>query len=207
MTFSDRNIDAFLQGRKCIVLGSVWKADVEVIGPVLKSFLKANADLKIMIAPHEIKGDDFDFIAAYFSPDSIPYSQMDQSQNARVLIVDKIGVLKYAYRYASMTYIGGGFGKGIHNILEPLVYGCPIIFGPKFQKFDEAKQALEKKLATSISSTTEFSDSLQKVMDNPTLVDANKVAAEEFVTNNLGSTTNIVKVLKSDVSKYYNQSL
>lgn len=205
--YVDDKLVAFLGKSKCLVLGSIWGADLGVVGPALCDLLKQYSDLKIVIAPHELEGTDYNFISNYFSSSSVLYSATSTKVNSQVLVIDKIGVLKYIYRYASITYIGGGFGSGIHNILEPMVYGCPIIFGPKHQKFDEARQALELELAKSISSSSEFKKYIELLLQNPSLLAVNKLRSEIFVKENLGSANRIINLLKNDLSMVCNNAL
>ena len=141
--FSDKRIESFIQKEKVIILGSVWEED-------LKLFNDFNIlpDYKIIIAPHEI-----DKISTYQQlSNSILLSKSDSKKisNYRILIIDKIGILSKAYRYADIAYIGGGFNKGVHNTLEPAVHGNLILFGPKHINFPETSAFIKKGIASLI---------------------------------------------------------
>ena len=131
--FSDNIIESFIQDERVIIYGSIWPADL----PIIKSLLLKHPDWKHILFPHEISDDMISTLEEEFKSTSL-YSSTTETSKTDCLIVDTVGILKYAYRYASAAYIGGGFGKGIHNTLEPAAYGIPIVFGPKYKKFQEA---------------------------------------------------------------------
>lgn len=149
--FRDATIEKFMDSRKkVLVCGSTWEKDIQILS-VLQNFLTEK--YKIIIAPHEISDKQADLIKIKFSSAKISfYSKPDNDlNNSNVLIIDKIGILSRVYRYASLAYIGGGFGNGIHNTLEPASYSIPVIFGPKYNNFLEASVLVEKKAFFSIS--------------------------------------------------------
>ncbi|WP_235296101.1 3-deoxy-D-manno-octulosonic acid transferase [Portibacter marinus] len=135
----DRVIEDFVGQEKVVIFGSTYPEEHGELAQMTSTVLK---DFKILIFPHEI-----DLSAVYKLSDELGkkgvlYSKSPEALNPKdlhVMIVDRIGLLKDAYRFANVVYIGGGFNKGIHNTLEPLVYKRPLIFGPKYQKFPEAR--------------------------------------------------------------------
>lgn len=132
-------IESFAQGNSILMAGSTWAPD-----EALLAALWQNRELcqgwKLIIAPHEIGVSHLEQIEQKFAGTCVRYSQFDVNKHAHltVLIIDNIGMLSALYRYAKLAYIGGGFGAGIHNTLEPMAFGLPVIFGPKYQKFEEA---------------------------------------------------------------------
>ncbi len=126
-----------------IIAGSTWGADEVVLVKCLKSLLENMVNSQLIIAPHEINEKHIKKLVFMLDLLNFKYqllSQYDsQIAEAQVLIVDSIGLLSKIYRYADMAYVGGGFGKGIHNTLEPAVYGMPVFFGPENKKFAEAQ--------------------------------------------------------------------
>ncbi len=130
--FHDEKIERFVSTGKIFVAGSVWDSDI----PVLKKIIETlPPDWKIMLAPHEIGNFRTDWINEPF----IIYSA-SEINDSRILLIDTMGLLSKLYRYATFVYIGGGFGKGIHNILEPAVYCKPVFIGSNFYKFNEAME-------------------------------------------------------------------
>lgn len=130
-------IDAFLRnGKRIIVAGSTWPKDEAL----LACYLHENNDVKLIIAPHEIHEGHLLQIHKTFYSKTIRYSEanVDNVQNVNCLIIDTFGMLSSVYKYADVAYVGGGFGAGIHNILEAAVWNVPVIFGPNYRKFREA---------------------------------------------------------------------
>ena len=137
--FADAIIDKFIATDKVLVAGSVWNSDI----PVLKSLIDSlPQDWKFIIAPHEVNHFD----TSWISEATCSYQNSNGSPS-RILILDIVGILSKVYRYANFVYVGGGFGKGIHNILEPAVYSKPILFGPNYLKSQEAVDLLELQAA------------------------------------------------------------
>ena len=127
-------VERFIGGRKCIIAGSTWPPDERL----LASFLpKMPSDYCLILAPHDVSADHIAQIQSAF-PDSQRYSKLDAGSGQKVLVVDTIGILSQLYQYARFVYIGGGFGVNIHNIQEPVTFGCPVVFGPKYTSFKEA---------------------------------------------------------------------
>ena len=177
--FSDKRIESFIQKEKVIILGSIWKED-------LKLFNDFNIlpDYKIIIAPHEI-----DKISTYQQlSNSILLSKSDSKKisNYRILIIDKIGILSKAYRYADIAYIGGGFRKGIHNTLEAAIYNIPVLHGPNYYKFTEAKELLSLGLSHYIKNTEELISSV-KYFENTEI----KQKSREYIKSKLGAAQKI----------------
>ena len=112
--------------------------------------------------------------------------------NYKILIIDNIGMLSSIYAYADIAFIGGGFGAGIHNTLEAAAWGLPVIFGPKHQKFDEAKSLITQKAGFSISNYEEFEQVLNKLMDNQSFRAQTGQLAKTFVNQNIGATAKIM---------------
>lgn len=131
--FENLIIKNFISDKKVFVAGSAWDGDVKLIKKIISNLPE---DWKIIIAPHEIDHFSYD---AYSEFDSMRYTQIKGTKNKRLLFLDTIGILSNVYRFSSIVYVGGGFGKGIHNLLEAAVYNIPIICGPNMQRFEEAK--------------------------------------------------------------------
>lgn len=188
-------IDDFKQDKLTFIAGSSWFPDENLI---IKFINETSLKIKFIIAPHEIHKSNIHRIINGLNKKSIRFSEKDMpgSANADVLIIDNIGMLSSLYGYADIAYIGGGFGVGIHNTLEAAVFGIPVIFGPKYQKFDEAINLIKINAAYSISNYTQFKEiltSLVKSMHKRN--DAGKTAGE-FVKLHTGSSDKILKAIQ-----------
>ncbi len=160
-SFNNEVIHSFTEDSENIVIaGSTWLQDEQLILKCLKEF----PDWKWIIAPHETHDSHIKELTQLFKQVNYQrYTQTDKTVDAgtQVLIIDTIGILKYLYRYGQVAYIGGGFGKAIHNTLEPAVYGIPVLFGPKHHKFQEAQDLLSEEIGFEINEeniTTIFSE-------------------------------------------------
>jgi 3-deoxy-D-manno-octulosonic-acid transferase len=181
-------IEAFVAGaQKVIVAGSSWPKDEEL----LVRYLKLHPDIKLIIVPHEIDYSHITEISKLLGGKFIRYSEANTEnlQTTNCLVVDAIGLLSSIYRYANVAYIGGGFGVGIHNSLEAAVYGIPVVFGPNYQKFREARELITVGGAFSISNYVALEAQFDRLLkDNQ----AGKIAGE-YVKNNTGATERIIK--------------
>jgi 3-deoxy-D-manno-octulosonic-acid transferase len=114
-------------------------------------------------------------------------------KEAKVLVVDKYGMLSKLYHYATVTYVGGGFNKsGIHNTLEAAVYGKPVLFGPHYQKFREARELIDRGAAFSVSNSQQLQAKLNSLMNDPAELKASSRAASNYVEVNTGATKKIL---------------
>ena len=186
------SIEQFKNNHLVLIAGSTWPED-EVM---LIEFINSNEKpMKFIIAPHEIEEAKIERLEKSFSAKNcIRFSQASKEtlKEAQVLIIDNIGMLSSLYQYAEIAYIGGGFGKGIHNILEAAVYGMPVIFGPNYHKFNEAVDLIERGGAFSINNHHEFCSKIDLMLfNNYTL----KIAAEitkNYVREQQGATEKIL---------------
>jgi len=134
-------MDRFFVPSQTIVFGSIWPSDLPFLRKVLSHPLYA--DWRVLVAPHDVSpaglSPILDTLRAATSFSLLSRADSWVGESPRVLVLDEIGLLRYAYRYGVWAYVGGGFGKGIHNLLEPMAYGLPIVFGPRFRAFSEAR--------------------------------------------------------------------
>ena len=144
-----------------MVAGSSWQQDEEVY----LNYFNEHPELKLIIAPHEIHKDHLMHIESMLKRPSIRLSEATEKdiKGKSCLIVDSFGLLSSIYRYGDLAYIGGGFGAGIHNVLEAAVYGIPVIFGPKYQKFKEARDLLQVGGAFSITDEKTFESKMEEL--------------------------------------------
>ncbi|HML72415.1 MAG TPA: glycosyltransferase N-terminal domain-containing protein [Macellibacteroides fermentans] len=173
-----------------MVAGSSWQQDEEVY----LNYFNEHPELKLIIAPHEIHKDHLMHIESMLKRPSIRLSEATEKdiKGKSCLIVDSFGLLSSIYRYGDLAYIGGGFGAGIHNVLEAAVYGVPVIFGPKYQKFKEARDLLQVGGAFSITDEKTFESKMEELSTYRDLLEAAGAAAGDFVKSNIGATNRII---------------
>lgn len=176
-----------------LIVGSSWPQDEQLF---IKYF-NEHPEIKLIIAPHEIHREHLMLIESLLRRPSIRLSEAHNQDlsDKDCLIVDSFGLLSSIYRYGDLAYIGGGFGNGIHNTLEAAVYGIPVIFGPKFHKFKEAKLLIEVGGGFSISDEKSFDNKMDELLSNRDLLKAAGKAAGDFVDHNAGATDQILKQL------------
>ncbi len=182
-------IRAFCENKKIIVAGSTWEEDEKI----LSSFDFNNS--KLIIAPHEIDENHLKNIETLFKKKKIlRYSKANikDVKDYSILIIDNIGMLSSLYKYGSIAYIGGGFGSGIHNILEAATFGLPVLFGPNYKKFSEAIELINMGGAFSITNESDFRDRMIYLDNENNLKQASKIC-KNYIENNIGATEIILK--------------
>jgi len=190
-------IEIFKQNKPVFIAGSSWQPDEEIIVNYINS---TNRDIKFIIAPHEIGESNVQRLCSQIKKQTVRYSQIEKDKlvDAQVLIIDNIGMLSAIYKYGEIAYIGGGFGTGIHNILEAATYGMPVIFGPKHQKFQEATDLVAQKGAFAIRNQNDFNKIVDSLWDNPEIVTNAGNVCRNYVVQNLGATDKIMKIIFAD---------
>jgi 3-deoxy-D-manno-octulosonic-acid transferase len=180
-------VERFVSGdEKVIVAGSTWPVDEKY----LVKYLATRPDIKLVLAPHEIHESHLHQIFQLFEGRYIRYTEATplNIDKTRILVVDTIGLLSSIYRYGHVAYIGGGFGVSIHNTLEAAVYGMPVVFGPKWQKFREARGLLQAEAALTVRNYKEFEQALDTALANQQKMGER---AAQYVQNECGA-TNII---------------
>lgn len=190
-------VTEFISNSKVLVAGSTWPPDEDI----LKGLLKSISDLKIIIAPHEVNPHHIKELKTKFGETSILYSQMGEypkPDKFRVLIIDSIGLLSQLYRFGQIAYVGGGFGVGIHNTLEAAVYGEPVIFGPNYYKFREARELIANAAAISIKSEEELISEVKSLFESSERLESYSKSAQEYVQSRRGATD----IIMNEISNY-----
>lgn len=191
-------IRSFINGKMVLIAGSTWPPDEEII----VRFINDNTlTIKFIIAPHEIHERGIIRLQESIQRKTLRYTSIDESEieAADVLIIDTIGILSSVYQYGNVAYIGGGFGKGIHNILEAATFGLPIIFGPNFKKFREANDLIKLKGAFPIKNMADFNEILNTFITNHQAFITAGNNTQKYVQANLGATDIITKFVRSSL--------
>lgn len=181
------SIAAFCENKHTIVAGSTWPKDEALLLHLLDQLPNS----KIVIAPHEINANHINSMKEVFGDKAGLYSK--NGLNQQVLIIDSIGLLSSIYRYADWAYIGGGFGSGIHNTLEAVSYGIPVVFGPNYSKFQEAKDLIELKAGFSFKNSHELIDIAEQFTEHPEKLKAAGKAGITYVNRMTGATPVIIE--------------
>ena len=178
-------INSFKGSYPLIVAGSTYKIDCKMLINISNRI----PELKFILAPHNI--ELCDDLKKY----GLLYSQANKEnvKNYSILIIDCIGILSQLYQYATLSYIGGAFGKGLHNILEAIAFGSYVLFGPKFHKYKEANEAIRVGIAQSIKSEYELETAIKKYIDNSS---HSKNDALAFISENKGANKIIINAIK-----------
>ena len=204
-------VEQFIGGRRCIIAGSTWPPDEKLLERV---FSQCPDDYCFIVAPHDISASHVAQVQALF-PDSQLYSALDADQPtrslslrslrpiegskgrpARILILNTIGILSQLYQYARFVYIGGGFGVNIHNIQEPVTFGCPVVFGPKYKSFKEAVDLVALEGAFSVGDEAELAKVFMRLIDNEAFYAKASETCRNYLKAQVGATESIIKGFK-----------
>ena len=196
---SIKKIGDFVKDSHILVAGSTWPKDNKLLIDYINDH--ATNDEKFIIAPHNIHMDEIEGLKTAITKGVLLFSNIDETMinQAQVLIIDSIGILTKVYSYAHIAYVGGGFGAGIHNILEPATYGVPMLIGPNYQKFNEAKDLVAKKACLVINNKEDFASTLKELYHNKILLNKKSQLAATYVKNNIGATEMILNYLKKQL--------
>ena len=190
-------IEKFIDGRRCIIAGSSWPSDEKFIIPFSK---KMPDDYCLIIAPHDVSESHIKQITAQLDS-YVLYSQQPKanSQKPTALVIDTIGILKQIYKYARFAYVGGGFMSSIHNTQEALVFGCPVVVGPKYTKFVEAVDLVRDGGMFSVNNQKEFNDIFEQLMNDEDFYNKASGICQDYIQLSIGATEKIMKRLNSEL--------
>jgi 3-deoxy-D-manno-octulosonic-acid transferase len=189
-------VEKFVKDSVVLVAGSTWPADEKLLTSLINKNLK---NIKFIVAPHEINQDSIDSFISRLNLKAMKYSAYDDRriEETQVLIIDRIGMLSNLYQYASVAYIGGGFGAGIHNILEAATWGMPVIFGPNYQKFAEARDLVLLGGAFPISNENELLDVAGNLLSDFNALSRCSVISKKYVESKKGASDIILVYLNT----------
>ncbi|WP_199912688.1 3-deoxy-D-manno-octulosonic acid transferase [Muricauda brasiliensis] len=187
-------MDRFKNNQLCLVAGSTWPEDEKILINYINS---TPEKIKFVIAPHEIKPAHVDKITAALKKSVLRYSELgDQNlKEVDVLVIDTIGLLTKIYSYANMAYVGGGFATGLHNTMEPAVFGIPIIIGPQFEDFKEAEDLVKEGGIVPISSQDSFDNLMSDLLSNPVSIKKIGDINSGYINANKGASELIMKYI------------
>lgn len=182
---------AQLKDRPVIVAGSIWLKDLQL----LKQAIVKHTGVHWLIAPHDISAANLQQLAAALDMPA-HYLSKDTTLCHSIIWIDTMGMLARSYRYGTAAYVGGGFGRGIHNILEPTAYGLPTAFGPNHHTFHEAQALLDSGAATCLTTPQQALDWLDMVTHQHEKYSSACKAASAYIDENTGGTASIMEHIK-----------
>ena len=183
-------VEKFKGNHTAFVAGSSWGPDEDIFIP----YLNAHPEVKLIIAPHVIEESHLKEIIGKLNRTVVRYTQATEEKvkEADCLLIDCFGLLSSIYRYGEIAYIGGGFGVGIHNVLEAAVYGMPVIFGPNNKRFREAQGLLQCKGGFEIQGAEDFKKIMDNFLNNYEALDKAGKKAGNYVRDNAGALKKIM---------------
>jgi 3-deoxy-D-manno-octulosonic-acid transferase len=188
----------FLKEKKIFLAGSSWKDDDEHIFPAFYKLLEYEKNLLMILVPHEPTETNLEEIEDELKSNAtfIRFSSLSDYRNENVIIIDCIGLLVSLYSYGHVAYVGGGFGDGVHNVLEPAIYGIPVMFGPRNKNSQEAQELKNIGAGYEISDKTDVYKNLRKFFDDENFRSEKGKIASDYVMFNIGASKNIIEKLK-----------
>ena len=195
--FDDPVVAAFAEGRTTIIAGSVWPEDMRVWRAVADD---VRAGWAIVFAPHQLHEADLARARVQWGGARYTQTTPEEARREDVLILDTIGILSRAYRYGDVAYVGGAFKTGLHNTLEPMAYGLPTIFGPRYQKFPEATEALNGGGAFTVTTPRELEAVLNQLRD-PQNYDRARKAQRDLARENSGSAVRTARIVLNTLTR------
>lgn len=195
--YNNKALINYLGEDKCIVFGSTWERDEEIIFEYISE--KINKNVKYIIAPHDVSEKNISRIKSKLNNKVNLLSDYIYNAQSNILIVNSIGVLKYLYKFSNISYVGGGFKKkGLHNILEPCVYGNPVIFGKYFKFSNEAKALIKLKGGFSVQNSKQLKNTVNELLFNANKLKEIKIINSKFIDDNLVSIKSIIKSIQNE---------
>ena len=188
-------LEHYLGGEKAFIIGSSWPIDEDLFIPLINQGILSQ---KVILAPHDTSKDHIEQIIGKLKIPFLRYSEVEngvEMTDEKVLLLDTIGALANAYSYGEIAYIGGGFSGSLHNILEPAVFGLPVIFGPKHSKFPEAQMFIDEGIGFSIETTEEILDTIDKIKSQQEIL---TMKTANFVNRQAGASLKIVQFLEKN---------
>jgi len=189
-------VEKFCAGKKVFIGGSTWKEDEGVILPLIPNLA---AQMKFILAPHDTSRERIESLTSRIKQPYLLYSEINEQNlsGKDVLIVDSVGILAQLYQYATLAFIGGGFGVGIHNIQEPVTFGVPVFFGPHYHKFKEATDLVKLGGAFSVTTSQGLEKKTIEILANPDQYEQISGICRHYVDVNRGATPMILDFIKA----------
>ncbi len=186
-------LEKFKSNRKLFIAGSVWPLDEDRILPLLDAF----PDMAYLIAPHDVSPSNINRLVSKFKNHGTLalWSDYKPSMPIKILVLDTIGWLSRSYAYADLAFIGGGYKEGLHSILEPAAFGCPLFFGPKHKAFPEAQTLIDLGGAIEVFDSSKLIIEVKNIMVNTSLYNSMKTINQTFIASNQGASKRMLEAI------------
>lgn len=181
----------FIKDSPVVVIGSAWQKDIEMLQPTIAH----HPEVKFIIAPHEIDDATLSNMQSLIDCPSIRYADLGQLSGQNVLFLNTMGMLSAVYSIAQVAYVGGAFGRGLHNVLEPATFGLPVVFGPKFDKFQEAKDLVNLGGAFTVQNQQQTTEVMTALLTDSNKRQKSAAMSHQYVTDNAGATSKVMQYL------------
>ena len=196
------SIQQFSENNFAIIAGSTWAEDEKYLIQSFITLKQKHANLKLVIAPHNIESININQLVSIIESANAnlkhhKFSEGNAKEDIDILIIDNIGMLSSIYQYGQLAYIGGGFGSGIHNILEAIVYGLPVVFGPNYKKFNEAIGCLQNGISYCYSEQKVLDELVGELITNESKRRQIKEECKKYINSNLGSVDKILLYIQN----------
>lgn len=191
-SFHDDVIEKFIEDRQVVVCGSIWSSDDEILSNAINQY----RHLKWILIPHEVHLKRIQDLTKKF-PDAELYSNGLKNKYGHILVIDKIGILSKLYRKADVAYVGGGFEKVVHSLVEPMAYAIPILIGKNIEKSEEAKEYVEKRLVVQVEHSSDVLLKLQELIAQKS--EENYLLRRQFFESRLHAVDNILSIVKKNI--------
>jgi len=193
-------VKKFKGSAKVFIAGSTWPPDEDILLGLIRENRKG---LKFIIAPHEVHPERIESLMKKLPEDSLRFSQLNEKncEAPSVLVIDNIGILSHLYQYGDLAHIGGGFGVGIHNILEAATFGLPVTFGPNYKKFQEARELIDREGAFEVKRIGDFLKVSDRLLSEHELLTRTSMICSNYVEEQCGATTLIIRFVKDVLKK------
>ena len=191
-------IKEFKNGQYTVVAGSTWPEGEEL----LVNYIHQSKGQKFIIAPHHMKSSGIEELKTAIQKEVILFSEKEGNELSEfdVLIIDTIGLLTKIYSYADAVYVGGGFKTGLHNILEPAIFGVPIVIGPEYSKFQEAEDLVNLKGCFSVTSQQQFSSIFDQLNSHKDFREKTGKINQQYIQENKGATEKIMEYINEKLN-------
>ncbi len=190
--------ESILRRRKVFVVGSSWEEDEDVLLPTFKKILQYDTNALMILVPHEPNLQTLERIEIQVNsaPGCIRFSDLNDYSGERIILVDSIGILTTLYQYAHVAYVGGSFKQGIHNVLEPAVYGIPVLFGPKHHNSQEAIELARRGGGMVVHNQQDCYKALRTLLNNRKAAARAGAISLTLVKENIGATERFIQHLE-----------
>jgi len=204
---SPPTLPAHLKDRTTMVLGSTWPTDEIHIFPAIQKALTEDPQRLVFIAPHETKAEHLLEIENYFSQQKmVRFSQLDENTDINMVLIDSVGLLSALYHYADIAFVGGAFGKGVHNVMEPAAMGVPAICGPYYQNSPEVIELVEQKKCFSITNQEDFQHMLFGLLSDLTHTHELGQQAANYIEQQAGASDTCFRLIEDQLNEQHPSS-